>query len=217
MEKIKKLEISVILVLVFVLTGTCIVSIKHIWKHENYEYSIHHRTYMTEKRVNYDTSNKVFHDVMVGEEAVSLYDYKEGSNVRIHYGRQNIEFIIEKYKDNYYVNVVCNHVIMYTNMKLGSSLDKAYFRLYKGDLMFYNEVKDVDSIYDLAIFVNEKNEVDEVINLGSEEIEFSEEGVIYSFDTCESKGVGAHHKMIKLPFSEPREIESSSQTFTWCD
>ncbi len=217
MEKLKNTAIMVILIFVFILTGTCIISIRHIWAHENYEYLISHRTYLSGKRMTYDTSNKQFHDLTVGEEVVSLYDYQEGSNIRIHYGEQNVEFIIEKYKDHYYLNVVCNHMILYTNMQLGASLEKAYFRIYKGYLMFYNEVNDGKTSYEFALFVNEQKEIDEFKSLGNEKMELTEEGILYYYDECVAKGNGLLHKVLRDPFKEKIEMEQTNQSFSWCE
>lgn len=215
------IAIFIIVVMILSMSYICIelIAIKNAGK-ETDKYIKNIKLNINRKDNTFDTSNLEFEDIEVSEEKVSIKDICEhGCNIRTNIDDRNFEYVFLKEEGEYILNVVYDKRILLSDKNLGNSLDKAYFTFYQNSILLFNEYQDATYQYDYATIVNYDASLDEFVSLGSDELEFTEDGVIYYYDVCREDNSQKDEtiKAIRMPFSlDANVLEKLESEFSWC-
>lgn len=136
------------------------------------------------------------------------------------YGEEYFYVIKKGISEEYNLIVVKNNNVLLENKNLGKSLEKSYFISYMNYILFYNMIEDSTYIYDDVLIVDNRGYVDEFASLNNNEMEITENGIIYYYDVCSKEGNTNAKKIkaIRIPYSKnPTEIGSELTNFAWCN
>ena len=76
------------------------------------------------------------------------------------------------YKDNSYrLNLIKDNHVIVSSENLGESINQAYFKIYKGYLVFYNQIEYDVYDYDYALVSDKDSTTDEFTSLNSKELD----------------------------------------------
>ena len=128
-------------------------------------------------------------------------------------------YILDFKEEKYVLNIVKDNKLIFTK-SLGKKIDNAYVTMYDNNIVFYGILSSDSFVYDYAVLVNEKGNIDEFSSLESNEMEFTNDGIIYYSYTCNKNNNESNAykiKYLRKPFSKnPKEQEKYNKDYTWC-
>lgn len=165
----------------------------------------------------YSIDDSKFSKVDVTDETQIGEMCSDGCNLKVNYQGLNYYYMII-YKDNSYrLNLIKDNHVIVSSENLGESINQAYFKIYKGYLVFYNQIEYDGYDYDYALVSDKDSTTDEFTSLNSKELEFTDDGIIYYYDSCTSDQGSKKIKAIRNPFNiSPKVLGSESVEFPWC-
>lgn len=215
------IAIFIIVAMILSMSVICIelIAIKMAGKEED-KYIKSIKVNINRKKNTFDTSNLEFEKIKLDEDKKSIKDLCEhGCSIESSIDDYNFQYVIQKEEGEYILNVVYESRILLSDKKLGKSLEKAYFRFYLNSILFFNEIDEGVYNYDYATTVNYDASLDEFTSLGSDELEFSENGIIYYYDVCHKENETRDKliKAIRMPYSlDASIIDTIDSEFSWC-
>lgn len=226
---LKRLAILILLVIVISLSFICIgvIRINHL-NHESIKEFNRNRNYFdvvkeVDNHLEVDTSkfgNLI--DIEVNENSTRLYDIcHESCNLRINFGGIDYYYFVNKNYSNsyYYLTIVKDNKAIIYNRDLGNSIVNLQLIHYMGYITLYNTIStdELSYDYDYALVVDSNLNKDEFSSLYSREMSFTNEGITYYYDICES-GKAYKIKAIRKPFEENAKfIEKIDADYEWCN
>lgn len=216
------IAIFIIVAMILSMSVICIelIAIKMAGKEED-KFLKNVKLNINRKKNTFDTSNLDFENIKLDEEKKYIKDLCEhGCNIESTIDDHNFQYVIQKDEGEYILNVVYDSRILLSDKKLGTSLDKAYFIFYLNSILLFNEIHEDMYTYDYATTVNYDASLDEFSSLGSEELEFTEAGIIYYYDVCRNVNESKDKfiKAIRMPYSLKAHIlDTTESEFSWCE
>ena len=226
---LKRLAILILLVIVISLSFICIgvIRINHL-NYESIKEFNRNKNYFdvvkeVDKHLEVDTSkfgNVI--DIDVNESSTRLYDTcHESCNLKINFGGIDYYYFVNKnYSTGYYfLTIVKDDKAIVYNRDIGNSIVNLQLIHYMGYITLYNTIvmDDLPYDYDYALVVDSNLNKDEFSSLYSREMSFTNEGIIYYYDVCES-GKAYKIKAIRKPFDENAKfLEKIDAEFEWCN
>ncbi len=215
------LAIFIIVIMILSMSYICIelIAIKMAGKEKD-KYIKNINMHIDRKKNTFDTSALEFKALKFDESKKKIAEgCAHGCNLESSIDDHSFQYVFTKDEGNYILNVVYDKHILLSDKNLGKSLEKAYFSFYQNSILFFNEYQDETYLYDYATTVNYDGSLDEFSSLGHEELEFTENGIIYYYDVChkESEEHDQYIKAIRMPYSLDAQIlEKSEAEFSWC-
>ena len=201
----------VLIMFVFIILAEIIIFKKYINRDTSYVQSLFN------SNINdnyYDTSNLQYTEVSL-QGKISVEDTCDGTcNIKV----GSYYFLLSNEDNNYKLKIVTNNKLV-TTKDMGNSITHAYISSYEGNLYFYNIIENDSFKYDYMIIVDSNNRTDEFISLESNELEITDKGIIYYYDTCSKDTPNNAYKVkaIRKPFSSnPNEISRAEKNYSWC-
>lgn len=174
-------------------------------------------------KLKYNDGGRIYEKVNVTAEYNFIKDKCEaGCNLEIEFYDKVYKYIIERNTDGeYFLSIIEGSSYLSYRESIGTSLRQSYFLNYNEYLTLVTVVKSDVGEYDHMIIVNEDNKLDRFTSLRSNEMELTNDGVIYYYDVCLDNGSNAQNAQLiearRAPFSDDVEILSEPYTyFEWC-
>lgn len=224
-RKLNNMAIFVIIVMIMFMSIISIevITILYSERTTNDVLKITNKVIKKDKHNNrYDISKLKFKDLIISNEESNIMDIcQNGCNLRINMYDMDYHYIFTRKENNYFLNIVKDGKLLLSDKNLGSSLEGAYFRNYLNYIVFYNIVDDGTYVYDYANTVDNRSSLDEFASLESNEMEFTEEGIIYYYDSCYGESPNDMNakriKAIRLPYNlSPKVLSQEYTNYTWC-
>lgn len=115
--------------------------------------------------------------------------------------------------------IVKDNKLLFTKV-LGNKLENPYVDMYNGYITFYTIVNTDSFVYDYVVMVNDKKYIDEFTSLESNEIEFTDDGIIYYTYSCNKNNDEYNSykvKKIRKPFSKnSKDLDKTAKNYSWC-
>lgn len=215
------IAIIIIIAMIISMSVICIelIAIKMAGKEED-KYIKSIKVNINRKKNTFDTSNLDFTKIELDEDKKNVKELCEkGCNIESNIDDHEFQYVIQREEGEYILNVVYDSKILLSDKKLGTTLEKAYFSFYLNSILFFNEINEDMYTYDYATTVNYDASLDEFSSLGSDELEFSEAGIIYYYDVCHNENESKDKliKAIRMPYSlNANIIDTIDSEFSWC-
>jgi hypothetical protein len=133
-------------------------------------------------------------------------------------------YVIAKGNDGYVLNIYNDKDRLLSSRAIGSQdgLGSTYFIIYNNNVSIFSVINDGEYEYDASYIVNSSGNTDVFTSLGKDELQFTDNGIIYFYDTCiksEDEGTnGQRIKAVRMPFSKaPSILNVENDNFTWCN
>ena len=201
----------ILIMFVFIILSEVIIVKKYLNRDKSYETSL-----FNNRRINdtYDTTNLTY----VEKNLDSRIDYnmvcEDICNIKV----TDYYFIVNKRNDIYTMSIVHKDKLI-TTKELGNDISNLYIDKYIGNIYFYNTITTDSFTYDYLLMINEENITDEFISLEANEMEITDNGIIYYYDSCSKHDSGNAYKVkaIRKPFSKlANELNKESKSYPWC-
>lgn len=172
-------------------------------------------------QMKYDTSDIVFSNVLLGEELSELKSTCDnGCSFEIGDFDLKYQYIIKKKNHEYFLDIVYNNEALIKDKSLGNDIENLYIMNYSGFASLFNKVTKDNYTYDYVIALDKKKNTDEITTVNENEMRFTTDGIVYTYDKCETKentnGVLVTAK--KFPFQDEAEVISLDDVnFDWCN
>lgn len=148
---------------------------------------------------------------------------KNGCKMKIDsYGKTYLFRVEKNDKKNYILSIINGNQYLLKEKNIGSNLEQAYFFKYSGYLAFFNVIITENYEYDYAVFVDNKNDVDEFASLYKNEMEFNKDGITYYYDECNNdkesltNGIRVHAE--RFPYSKDvKVVDTFNVDYAWCE
>lgn len=170
-----------------------------------------------------DLSDKKFNELILDKEPKAISNIcAKGCNIKINMYNMDYYYLIKFVDNTYYLDIVKDQKLYLKNKNLGHSLESAYFTNYMNYILFYNVIEDGTYLYDYANTIDNRPFVDEFSSLENGEMKFTDEGIIYYYDSCyREEGEETNAKKIKAirkPFSSnTKSLDTEYKNYAWCE
>ena len=161
----------------------------------------------------YDTSNIEPIDINLDDKFTIGTSCENNCN----YKYQNYYFIFNK--DSNYILTIVDGNRLVKELSIGTTLENVSIFKYK-DYIAVSNIKTVNSFNsDYVLLINSKNQIDEYTSLESNEIEYTEDGIMYYYSECfDGETNNAYRiKVLRKPFeTNKKEIFKEEKSYPWC-
>lgn len=167
----------------------------------------------------YSVDDSKFSEVEVLDETPIGEMCTEGCDLKVNHQDENYYYMIIFNDNTYKMNLIRDNHVIVSSINLGESIDDAYFKIYKDYIVLYNKIISDDYEYDYALVSDSDSNIDEFTSLNSNEMEFTNDGIIYYYDVCANEKDNESHKIkaIRKPFNiSPKAISSETVELSWC-
>ena len=205
----------VFIMFVFIIIAEVIIVNKYINRDKQYELNLF-SSKMNNTYYNTDDLEDVKEVELTTEKkyVVDVCGTTDPCNIKIN----NYYIVLSSEDGRFYIDVAKNNELMFTR-KIGTKLENTAVFSYDGNVAFYNVITSDSFVYDYLLLIG-TNATDEFISLESNEIELTEDGVIYYVDECNKPDAPSNANKVKLirkPFSgRVKEIDRISKNYPWC-
>lgn len=220
-EKLNKIAVFTLVIMILFMSIVSIELIVVVYTEKINTASLKDREITTTtKRIFKDTGVK-FRNIDIKNDVISLSSIcSKGCNLKTNELSMEYKYIIEKNKNNYLLSIVDGENYILYSKNLGTKVDNLTFRNYLNYVVLSTVVENEHFVFDYAIVLDNQGAIDEFESLDYNEIEYTENGIVYYYDEC-SKSDGFNAKKVKatrLPFnSSPKIIGLENQNYNWCD
>ena len=198
----------ILIMFVFIILAEVIIVKKYLNRDKSYETSL-----FNNKRIH-DTSNLTY----VEKNLDSRIDYnmvcEDICNIKV----TDYYFIVNKRNDIYTISIVYKNKLIITK-EIGNNINNLYIDKYLDNIYIYNAVTTDSFTYDYLLMINPDNEIDEFTSLEANEMEITDNGIIYYYDSCNKHDSGNAYKVkaIRKPFDKKaEELNKESKSYAWC-
>lgn len=180
-------------------------------------------TRVTSAPKKYDTSNLDFTGVSLENTDTNLSRMCEsGCNLNIQMYGFNYKFIIKHNNrtNDYTLDIVKSEKAILEDKNLGTDISNLSVVNYSNYIVLKNIITKGEFKYDYALFLDNRDLYDEFSSLNANEMEFTENGIIYYYDVCGTSENGNARKIkaIRVPYSKtPAVISSETTSYAWCN
>ena len=200
----------IFILFVFIIIAEVIIVKKYINRDKSYETSL-----FNSKQINkdYDVSKIEYTEVELGNDIVIRDICDDICNIKVN----GYYFLFNKRNNIYTLSVIYDNKVL-VDKDLGSTLDGAFINTYENNIYLYNVINTDTFLYDYLLIFN-GNKVDEFVSLEANEMEITEEGIIYYYDSCYKHDGGNAYKVkaIRRPFTnQGRELDKVNKNYSWC-
>lgn len=218
-KKVSNLAVAVVVLLVLIISVVCVEIIianfietnnQRVLLNENLEYIL---------KQEYSTINLI-------DKPIFIDDYCKEKNCYLkvnYYEKMPLYYVITKGLTGYVLNIYSDIERLLSSRAIGSmdSLKGSYMMIYNNNVVMFTVVNDGDYEYDASYLVNSSGNTDVFTSIGRDEIQFTDNGIVYFYDTCyksdDSSINGQRIKAVRMPFSKaPSIISVENDNFTWC-
>lgn len=171
----------------------------------------------------YDTSNLNFKSISLENTDTKLSSICEkGCNLDITMYGFNYKYIIKHNNrtSNYTLDIVKEEKAILEDKNLGQDISDLSIVNYSNYMVLKNIIIKDEYKYDYALFLDNRDLYDEFSSLNANEMEFTENGIIYYYDVCgvSENGNARKVKAIRVPYSKaPAVISSETTNYSWCN
>lgn len=171
----------------------------------------------------YNTSNLRFTNISLDNNDTNLSDIcLSGCNLDILMYGFHYKYIIKHNTRtlDYTLDIVKEEKAILEDKNLGQDISRLSITNYANYIVLKNIVNKSEYNYDYALFLDNRDLYDEFSSLNANEMEFTENGIIYYYDQCGVNEAGNAKKVkaIRVPYSKnPAVISSEVTNFPWCN
>lgn len=224
-KRLSNVAAFIIVIMIMFMSIVCVELITVIYSEKinnDLTNTLNNNTNSEEDEKKYDTSALNYTEIELSDLKYGIGDAcLNDCNFKVNmYGEEYFYIIKKGITEEYNLTIVKNNKILLENKTIGNNLEKAYFINYMNYILFYNMIEDGTYIYDDVLIVDNRGYVDEFASLNNYELELTENGIIYYYDTCYQEGNTNAKKIkaIRIPYSKnPTEIGSELTNFDWCN
>lgn len=223
-EKMNRMAVLILLIVILFMSVVAIEVITIVYTDKINLSSLKNREKTTQVIGKYSGTDDGFKKIILNGENTFIRDYcKNGCKLKLDsYGKIYL-FIIEKDDThNYLFSVISDNNYLVKEKNIGTKLNQAYFFKYSGYLAFFNVISTDEFEYDYALFIDNKNDIDEFASLYKNEMEFNNKAITYYYDECNNNttsltnGIRIHAQ--RFPFSDDVEVvDTLNVDFAWCE
>ncbi len=163
----------------------------------------------------YDTSHLTFTSLTLNADVSINSLCQEGCNLSILLDKKTYQFILNKNVSTgeYFLDLVSNNKAIFEDKNLGKDISSFIISKYQTMFIIKGIINDNYYLYDNVLIID-ANRHDEIASLEANELEVTDDGIIYYYDDCSTK---SKVKVIRKPFSsEITYLSSEPRVFTWC-
>ncbi len=219
-RKLNNAAVAVIVLLVLIISVVCVEIII-----TNF-IEINNRRVLMNGNIDY-VLNQDFKGIFVDEKPVFLEEHckEKDCYLSVDYFKTGVlYYAISKTNEGYVLNVYSEKDRLLSSRRIGTkdSLKGTYMMVYNNNVVLFSLVEEEDYIYDASYIVNDSFNTDVFTSIGRDELQFTDNGIIYFYDTCiksEDEGTnGQRIKAVRMPFSKaPSILNVENDNFTWCN
>ena len=219
-KKVNNIAVAMIVLLVLIISVVCVEIII-----TNF-IEVNNRRVLMNSNIDY-VKNQEFTEVVVNEKATFLENHCPDKDCYLsvdYFKSGKLYFAITKGNDGYILNIYSEKDRILSSRKIGNenNIKGTYLMVYNNNVVLFSLVEDGEYVYDAAFFVNESFNTDIFTSIEKDELQFTDNGVIYYYDTCmeseDNSTNGQRIKAVRMPFSKaPSILNVENDNFTWCN
>ena len=218
-KKASNLAVAVVVLLVLIISVICVeiiianfieVNNRRILLNENIDYVL---------KQEYSNMNLIETPIFIDD-----YCKEKDCYLKVSYFEDMpLYYVITKGLNGYVLNIYSDKERLLSSRAIGSvdSLKGTYMMIYNNNVVIATVVNDGKYEYDASYLVNASGNTDVFTSIGKDEIQFTDNGILYFYDTCykteDSSTNGQRIKAVRMPFSKaPSILSVENDNFTWC-
>ena len=219
-KKVSNLVVAVVILLVLIISVICVEIII-----ANF-IDINNKRILLNENLNY-VQKKEYTSVEVSDKPVFVKDLCTDKTcyLKVNYFEQMpLYYVIAQGNEGYVLNIYNDKDRLLSSRAIGSkdSLAGTYFIIYNNNVSIFSVINDGKYEYDACYIVNSSGNTDVFTSLGKDELQFTDNGIIYYYDACyqteDENTNGQRIKALRMPFSKaPSIIDVANDNFTWCE
>ena len=223
-EKLNRMAVLILLIVIIFMSVIAIEVITIVYTKKINISSLKDREKTTQVAGKYRGTDEGYKNFKLNNEHTFIKDScKSGCKLKVDsYGKTYLFSIEKNDKDNYLISIINGDEYLIKYKNIGKNLEQAYFFKYSGYLAFFNVIETDKYEYDYAVFIDNKNEIDEFASLYKNEMEFNEDVITYYYDECNTdtesltNGIRVHAE--RFPYSKDVKIvDTYNVDYAWCE